>query len=64
MRIDLSDGRTLGVPSPVPRLLRATPEQRQQLRISTRGLHWESLDENISIAAQADQTNQSVVPSA
>jgi hypothetical protein len=33
-------------------------------RISTRELHWEALDEDISIADQADQTTQSVVPSA
>ena len=37
MWVDLSDGRTLGVPLAwFPRLLRATPEQRDQLRISSR----------------------------
>jgi hypothetical protein len=52
MWIDLSDGRTLGIPLAwFPRLLRATSEQREQLRISSRGLHWEALDEDISIAA-------------
>ena len=52
MWVDLSDGRTLGVPLAwFPRLLRGTPEQREQVRISGRGLHWESLDEDISIAA-------------
>ncbi len=61
MWVDLSDGRTLGVPLAwFPRLLRAAPEQREQLRISSRGLHWEALDEDISIAAllagQTDQT--------
>ncbi len=60
MWVDLSDGRTLGVPLAwFPRILRATPDQREQLRISTRGLHWEALDEDISIAAlltsQADE---------
>ena len=50
MWVDLSDGRTIGVPLAwFPRLLRGTPEQREQVRISTRGLHWESLDEDISI---------------
>jgi len=50
MWVDLSDGRTLGVPLAwFPRLLRATPEQREQVRISSRGLHWESLNEDISI---------------
>ena len=61
MWVDLSDGRTLGVPLAwFSRLLRATPEQREHLRISSRGLHWETLDEDISIAAllagQPDQT--------
>ncbi len=51
MWVDLSDGRTLGVPLAwFPRLLSATPEQREQIRISSRGLHWEALDEDISIA--------------
>jgi len=62
MWVELSDGRTLGVPLAwFPRLLRGTPEQREQLRISARGLHWEALDEDISIvgllAGQADQTS-------
>ena len=48
--VDLSDGRTLGVPLAwFPRLLRATTTQREALTISTRGLHWEELDEDISI---------------
>jgi hypothetical protein len=51
MWVNLSDGRTIGVPLAwFPRLLRATAEQREQVRISSRGLHWESLDEDISIA--------------
>jgi hypothetical protein len=33
-----------------PRLLRATGKQREQVRIRSRGLHWEALDEDISIA--------------
>jgi hypothetical protein len=49
--LDLSDGRVLGVPLAwFPRLLNASPEQREQVRITTRGLHWEALDEDISIA--------------
>lgn len=52
MWVELSDGRTLGVPLAwFPRLLHGTPEQREQVRISSRGLHWESLDEDISISA-------------
>jgi len=50
MWVDLSDGRVVGVPLAwFPRLLGATPEQRQQVRISKRGLHWEVLDEDISV---------------
>ena len=50
MWVSLSDGRVLGVPLAwFPRLLSATPEQLQQVRISPRGLHWESLNEDISI---------------
>ena len=49
--VDLSYGRTLGVPLAwFPRLLEASAEQRSQVRISSRGLHWEALDEDISIA--------------
>jgi hypothetical protein len=51
MWVDLSDGRVIGVPLAwIPRLLRASEEQRRQVRITGRGLHWESLDEDISIA--------------
>ena len=51
MWVELSDGRTLGVPLAwFPRLLRATPEQRAAYRISGRGLHWAELDEDISVA--------------
>ena len=48
--VDLSDGRTLGVPLAwFPKLLHASTKQREQVAISTRGLHWEELDEDISI---------------
>jgi len=51
MWVDLSDGRIIAVPLAwFPRLLHATAEQRERLRISSRGLHWEALDEDISIA--------------
>ncbi|HYC05817.1 MAG TPA: DUF2442 domain-containing protein [Azospirillaceae bacterium] len=53
MWVDLSDGRTLGVPLAwFPRLLGATPEQRKAVLISAsgQGLHWEELDEDISVA--------------
>ena len=53
--VELSDGRTLGVPLAwFPRLLHGSPEQRKQVTISSRGLHWEALDEDISIAGLLD----------
>ena len=60
--VNLSDGRTLGVPLAwFPRLLRATPDQRAACTISRMGLHWEDLDEDISIAGllegEGDQTH-------
>ena len=62
MWVNLADGRIIGVPLAwFPRLLRATAEQRDKVRISCRGLHWETLDEDISIAGllagQGDQTS-------
>ena len=52
MWVELSDGRTLGVPLAwFPRLLRASAEELNQVRISTRGLHWDALDEDISVTA-------------
>ena len=51
MWVDLTDGRTLGVPLAwFPRLLKATPAQRQRFEMSRNGLHWEEIDEDISIA--------------
>jgi hypothetical protein len=66
MWVDLSDGRVIGVPLAwFPRLLHGTPEQREQVRLSSRGLHWEALDEDISIAGllagQGDQTQHASV---
>ena len=63
MWVDLSDGRTLGVPLAwFPRLLNSRPEDREQVRLSNRGLHWEVLDEDISIAGLlaglGDQSNK------
>ena len=63
--VDLQDGRTVGVPLAwFPRLLSATPEQRAAGRLSASGLglHWEDLDEDISItgllAGRGDMTNR------
>ena len=50
MWVGLSDGRTLGIPLEwFPRLLEANEEQRQSFRIGRRGIHWEGLDEDISV---------------
>lgn len=61
MWVDLSDGRTLGVPYAwFPRLLNATKGQRERVEIGRYGLHWADLDEDISIAGllagRGDQT--------
>ena len=63
MWVELSDGRTVGIPLAwFPRLLHATREQRQICRISSRGLHWAALDEDISVAGllagRGDQTRK------
>jgi hypothetical protein len=51
MWVALSDGRTLGVPLAwFPRLLRASANERAAVTISAFGLHWEALDEDVSVA--------------
>jgi hypothetical protein len=51
MWVDLSDDRTLGVPLAwFPRLLNATPADRERVELSRTSMHWEALDEDISIA--------------
>jgi hypothetical protein len=67
--VDLDDGRVVGVPLAwFPRLLAATPEQRAGFELSARGIHWEALDEDISIdgllAGQGDMTNARSIASA
>jgi len=64
MWVDLTDGRTLGVPLAwFPRLLQASYDTRARVEISRLGLHWEDLDEDISIAGllagRSDMTRQS-----
>ena len=63
MWVELTDGRTLGVPLAwFPRLLHATPAQRDRVELSRLGLHWEDIDEDISVAGllagQGDMTRQ------
>jgi hypothetical protein len=63
MWVDLSDGRVIAVPLAwFPRLLHATAHQRAQLEFSSRGIHWEAIDEDISVAGLlagvGDETRQ------
>jgi len=54
MWVDLADGRTLGVPlAYFPRLLNASPSERAKCVLSGggTGLHWDGLDEDISVPA-------------
>ena len=59
--VELEDGRTLGIPLAwFPRLLHGSAELRAKVSLSGSGLHWEELDEDISIAGllagRGDQT--------
>ncbi|WP_421238381.1 DUF2442 domain-containing protein [Aeromonas enteropelogenes] len=63
MWVELLDGRTIGVPLVwFPRLLGAQPEQLAQYELSQRGIHWDGLDEDISVAGllvgQGDVTHR------
>ncbi|MDR4497211.1 MAG: DUF2442 domain-containing protein [Candidatus Scalindua sp.] len=52
MWVSLIDGRLLSIPLVYfPRLLNATPEQRDKYEISGGGtvLHWEEIDEDVSV---------------
>ena len=51
LTVSLSDGRKISVPLAwFPRLLHASPEQLAQVELSRHGLHWETLDEDLSVA--------------
>jgi hypothetical protein len=52
LSVDLSDGRTISVPLEwFPRLVYATPEERNNWKLIGRGhgIHWKDIDEDISI---------------
>jgi len=50
MWVELNDGRVMGVPIAwFPRLLNATDKERNDYELSKRGIHWDNLDEDISI---------------
>lgn len=66
MWVELTDGRQLGVPlAYFPRLAKASPAQRKKYLISGGGigLHWDDLDEDISVpsllAGKVDRTVRS-----
>ena len=66
MWVDLSDGRVISVPLAwFPRLLRASPAQREKVEISLKGLHWNELNEDIAVggllAGIGDQTRPSAL---
>lgn len=49
--VELNDGRTIGVPLTwFPPLLHASEAQRADFFLSRAGIHWEAIDEDISIA--------------
>ena len=52
LTVDLEDGRTISVPLEwYPRLMHGTSEERMNWRLigNGEGIHWESLDEDISV---------------
>lgn len=53
LHVDLSDGRTISAPLEwFPKLRTATPAQRANWRLIGQGIgiHWEELDEDLSVA--------------
>lgn len=48
--VELSDGRVIGSPlSWYPRLAQASSAERMQFELSFEGVHWLSLDEDLSV---------------
>ncbi|MBA0211957.1 DUF2442 domain-containing protein [Pectobacterium punjabense] len=55
MWVELSDARTLGIPLAwFPRLLHATEAERNNYELSPRGIHWDNLNEDISVEGLLD----------
>lgn len=66
MWVSLSDGRILGVPLAwFPRLLSASPTALLKYELSSTGIHWEALDEDVSVAGllagRGDQTRSTAL---
>lgn len=60
LHVALADGREMSVPlSWFPRLLNATPEQRNGWELIGQGvgIHWEDIDEDISVAGLLGLSN-------
>jgi len=50
LRVTLKDGREIATPLAwYPRLLNATPEQRNAYSLSLSGVHWQGIDEDLSV---------------
>lgn len=52
LSVELRDGRTISVPLEwYPRLVHATPEERNRWRLIAQGhgIHWDAIDEDISV---------------
>jgi len=52
LSVDLSDGRTISVPTAwCPRLSHAEPKERENRKLigGGHGIHWEDIDEDISV---------------
>jgi hypothetical protein len=48
--VDIEDGRTLGIPLAwFPRLLLASPAEREAVALSRAGLHWKEIDQNVLV---------------
>lgn len=64
MWVELNDARILGVPLVwFPKLLHATQSELENYELTRRGIHWDYLDEDISIdgllAGRGDVTHKS-----
>jgi hypothetical protein len=65
MWVTLEDGRTVGVPLAwYPRLLKGSVEARKSFFLSPSGIHWEELDEDVSIASLLAYRLETPAPSA
>ncbi len=63
MWVELSDARILGIPLVwFPRLMNASDEDRNSFELSRHGIHWDNLDEDISVegllAGRGDVTHR------